>query len=142
MVCLESRGRDTRVAIETGVQTRARPIVGGLRPLVLALLDRAAELGKRQHRYVQFLGERLEAAADLGDFLDAVAVARLAGALQELEVVDDDEADVTLALEAARTGAERGDGQAGRVVDIERQPLAIAGGAGEVAAILRARSEE
>src|SRR3546814_16603784 len=72
--------------------------VGELRPLVLALLDRAAELGKRQHRYVQFLGERLEAAADLGDFLDAVAVARLAGALQELEGVRSDESDVTLAL--------------------------------------------
>src|SRR3546814_5156115 len=38
--------------------------VGELRPLVLALLDRAAELGKRQHRYVQFLGERLEARSE------------------------------------------------------------------------------
>src|SRR3546814_6558597 len=43
-----------------------------------------------------------------------------------------------LALEAARTGAERGDGQAGRVVDIERQTFEIDGGAGEVAEILLA----
>ena len=56
---------------------RARfPEVRQLRPLVLALLDRAAELRQADHGHVQFLGELLEAAADLRDFLDAIIVAR------------------------------------------------------------------
>ena len=47
-----------------------------LRPLVLALLDRAAELRQADDRHIEFLGELLQAAADLRNFLDAILVAR------------------------------------------------------------------
>jgi hypothetical protein len=50
-----------------------------------------------------------------------LSFAALAGALQQLEIVDDDHADVLLPLQAPGAGAQRGDGQAGRVVDVERQ---------------------
>src|SRR5215218_8323060 len=39
--------------------------IGELRPFVLALLDRTAELRKADYRHVEFLGELLQAAADL-----------------------------------------------------------------------------
>ena len=60
------------------------------------------------------------------------------GALQQLEIVDDDQADPVLALQPPRAGAQRGDGEARRVVDVERQRLQIGGGAGEVAEVLLA----
>ena len=71
---------------------RARfPEVRQLRPLVLALLDRAAELRQADHRHVELLRQLLEAAADLRDFLDAIVVrAALPGALEQLQIVDDD----------------------------------------------------
>ena len=62
----------------------------------------------------------------------------LARALQQLEIVDDDQADAVLPLHAAGAGAQRGDGEARRVVDVERQRLELAGGAREVAEILLA----
>ena len=118
---------------------RARfPEVGKLRPFVLALLDRAAELRQADHGHVEFLGELLQAAADLGNFLDAIVVGVLAGALEQLEIIDDHHADALLALQAPGTGAKRGDGQAGRVVDVERQALQFRGGAGELAELLLA----
>ena len=48
-------------------------------PLVRALLDAAVELRERDHRALELARERLEAAGDLADLLDAVvrpAVAR------------------------------------------------------------------
>ncbi len=118
---------------------RARfPQVRELRPLVLALLDLAAELGESDDRNAELLGERLEAAADLRDLVDAVVVAAPPRALEELEIVDDDEADAALPLEPAGAGAERRDGEARRVVDIERQAFELGRGPGEVAEILLA----
>ena len=73
------------------------PKVGQLRPLVLALFDRTAELREADHRHVQLLGELLQAAADFGDFLDAVFVGVAARSLQQLQIVDDDDPDVLLA---------------------------------------------
>jgi hypothetical protein len=92
-----------------------------LRLLVLALFDGAAQLRKGHHRHVEFLGQLFQAAADLRDFLDAVVIAALAGALQQLEIVDDDHSDALLALEAAGTGAESRNRQTGSVVDVERK---------------------
>ena len=90
------------------------------------------------HRHVELLGELLQAAADLGDFLDAIVVAVPAGALEQLEIVDDDHPDALLPLQAAGAGAQRGDGQARRVVDVQRQALQLGRGAGEVAELLLA----
>ena len=109
-----------------------------LRSLVLALLDRAAELRQADHGHVEFLGELLQAAADLGNFLDSIVVAVLARALEQLEIIDDHHADALLALEAPGTGAKRGDGQAGRVVDVQREALQFRGGAGQLAEFLLA----
>ena len=109
-----------------------------LRPLVLALLDRAAELRQADHRHVELLGELLQAAADLGNFLDAIVVGVLARALEQLEIIDDDHADALLPLQPAGAGAQRGDGQAGRVVDVERQALQFGRGAGQLAEFLLA----
>ena len=79
---------------------------------------------KADDRHVEFLGELLKAAADLRNFLYAIIVrAPLPGPLEQLEIVDDDQADALLPLEAAGAGAQRGDGQARRVVDVERQAL-------------------
>ena len=99
--------------------------VGELRPLVLALLDGAAELRQRQHRHVELLGQRLEAAGDLRDLLHAVLLARLARGAEELEVVDDQQAEPVRALQPAGAGAQRGDRQRRRVVDEEVQVLEL-----------------
>src|SRR5690606_32133906 len=94
--------------------------IGKHRPLVLALLDRATELRQRYHRHLQLLGKRLEAAADLGDFVDSVVLTAPA-TLQELQVVYHDESDVVPTLEPSGAGAQRGDSQRWRIVDIKRQ---------------------
>ena len=109
-----------------------------LRPLVLALLDRAAQLRQADHRHVELLGELLQAAADLRDFLDAVVVARPARALQQLEIIDDDHADTLLPLQPPGARAKRGDGQAGRVVNVERKALQFGRRAREMAELLLA----
>src|SRR5580658_9817212 len=45
-----------------------------------ALLGGAAELGKRDHRYAQLLGQSLESAGDGGDLLGAILIAAGTGA--------------------------------------------------------------
>ena len=92
-----------------------------LRPLVLAVLDRARELRQRDDRHVQLLGQRLEAGGDLRHLLHAAFVARLGRARQQLQVVDDEQAEALLALEPARAGRELGDRDAAGLVDVERQ---------------------
>src|SRR3546814_4222097 len=84
-----------------------------------ALLTR--ELRQRQHREVQLLGERLQAAGDLRDLVHAIFARLAAGALQELEIIDHDHADAALALQPPRTGAQRSDGKRRRIVDIDRK---------------------
>ena len=58
--------------------------------------------------------------------------------LEQLEVVDDDHPDALLPLEAAGAGAKRGDGQARRIVDVQRQALQLGGGARQLAELLLA----
>ena len=104
--------------------------VGELRPLVLALLDRARELRQRQHRHVQLLGHRLQAAGDLRDLLHPVLAA--AGADRRASAADS----------RRRSGRARAGASAGaracagpaiderrRVVDEERQRASAAGAA-------------
>ena len=78
--------------------------IGELGALVLALLDGAGELGERQHRHVELLGDGLQAAGDLGDLLHAVLAAHARRAAHELDIVDDDHA----AGRGGASGAGRG----------------------------------
>ena len=64
---------------------------------------------------------RLEAAADLGDFLDAVGVAAVGGGLHQLQVVHDQQVQPVLGLEAASLGPQLHRADVGRVVDEDRR---------------------
>src|SRR3546814_9590672 len=79
--------------------------VGELRALVLALLDGARELREGEDRHIEILGQGLEAAGDLRDLLHAVVGALVDRRLHELQVVDHNEAEAVLALQAAGAGA-------------------------------------
>ena len=91
-----------------------------LRPLVLALLDRARQLRQRQHRHVQLLGDRLQALGDLGDLLHPVfrlapvPAASAAGSRRRAA------AEPVAALQPARAGAQGRDRERRRVVDVQR----------------------
>ena len=61
----------------------------------------------------ELLGQRLEAAGDLGDFLHAVFLAAaLAEAAHQLQIVDDDQAEAVLALQPPRARAQGRDAAA------------------------------
>ena len=79
----------------------------------------AVELGEGHDGDVEFLGDGLDGFADLGDFEGAGLAGGVAGAVHELEVVHDDEADLVGGLGAAGAGAELRDGEAGGLVDEE-----------------------
>jgi hypothetical protein len=96
-----------------------------VRPLVLALLDGAAELRQGEHRHVEFLGESLEAAGDLRHLLHAVVLAVSARGREELEVVDDQQPQSVRALQPAGAGAQGRDRQCRRVVDEEVEVLQL-----------------
>ena len=99
--------------------------VGEHRPLVVALLGRAVELGERDDRQVEILGDLLQAAGDRGHFLQAALLA--AAGRHQLEVVDDDEAEVRLApLQRLGARAELEQAERRRVVDVERRRLELA----------------
>src|SRR3546814_19744368 len=86
--------------------------VGKLRTFVLAAFDRTAELRQRHHRHMKFLRQRLQTTRNFRNFLHAV-VAALRRTLEQLEIVDDDEADTVTTLQKPReigraAGRERG----------------------------------
>ena len=117
--------------------------VGQLGLLVLALFHRTAKLRQRDHRQLQLLGHGLEATADLRNLVHAVVVGA-ARALQQLQVVDHDEADLVLPLQPPCAHPQRIDGERGGVVDIERQvgeTLARFGKPGELVAPDIARTQ-
>ena len=92
-----------------------------LRPLVLAALDGARELGEREHRNRKLLRDRLQPLRDLADLEHAVLGLGAGGRPHQLQIVDDDEREPLGALEPAAARAERGEGDRGRVVDMDRQ---------------------
>ena len=94
-----------------------------LRALVVAAFDLARELRERKDRNVELLGQRLEAGGDLGHFLHAVFVGAPGGALQQLDIVDDQQVEPALALEPARARGKLRDREAAGFVDVERQVL-------------------
>ena len=62
----------------------------------------------------------------------------LAGAGEQLEVVDDEQVEAALALQAAGARRELGDRDAAGLVDVERDRLHLAGGVGDLVEIVLA----
>ena len=88
------------------------PEVGEHRAFVGAVFGSAGELGAADHGDLQFLCHELESPGDIRHFLHPVVLMLLA--LHELQVVDDDEAEV---FHPAELGLHAGDGDARGVVD-------------------------
>ena len=74
----------------------------------------------------QFLGQRLQAHGDFGDFLHAAFGGLAGGAAEKLQIIDDDEAKAALAFQAAGPGRHLRDGEAAGGVDVKRQRLQFA----------------
>ena len=106
--------------------------VGEHRPLDLARFDGARELRERDDRHVELARERLQGTRDLGDLLLAVVAVLVRPALHELQVVDDDEVEAVLRLEAARLRAQVHDRDARRVVDVNRRAVELVGDGDEL----------
>ena len=92
-----------------------------LRPLVLAAFDRPRKLRQREHRHRQFLGDRLQTLRDLADFQHAVFRPGTGRRAHQLQIVDDDQRQPLGALQPAAAGAQRGQRDRRRIVDIDRQ---------------------
>jgi len=126
---------DVGVLLERSALAKVREL--GAEVALRARLHRARELGERDHRHVQLLGERLERAGDLGDLLLAIVDARAAA--HELQVVDDEHVEAVLGFHAARLRACLEHGDAGTVVDEDLRLGEPAGGRGEPVPVRRAQ---
>ena len=90
--------------------------VGELRPMIgRALPARATQLRQRDDRDVQLLGQPLQRPRDRRQLL--LAVLEAAAPLHQLNVVDDQQVQAVLGLEAARLGAHLEHADRRRVVD-------------------------
>ena len=96
---------------------------------------RTVELADGDDRHGELSRELLHAARDVADLLLAVVRAAVAG--HELEVVDDEEAERRLGLQAARLGAELEHVEAGGVVDEDVGLLEHAGRLDELGVVVR-----
>src|SRR3546814_10676208 len=86
-------------------------------------LYRTAELRERQHRHIEILGQRLEPAADFGDFLHAMVAAAAPRAREQLEIIDHHQPDLVIVppLEPPHPRVERADRDARGIVDEQRR---------------------
>ncbi len=87
----------------------------------LPLVRRARELGERDHRDVQLLGQPLHRTADVGDLL--LAALHPALGAHQLQVVDDDQVEPVLGLEPPRLGPDLHRRHRRGVVDVEPRPV-------------------
>ena len=74
------------------------------RSFVGALFQRTIELRECNHRHVEFLGQRFETTRNFRNFGGAIFL--VAGHLHQLQVVNDNEAQVVFALESPRARAQ------------------------------------
>jgi len=95
-----------------------------MRTLVVAALDLTRQLRERDDGHVQFLGERLQAGGDLGDFLNPI-VGAPSRPLQQLNIIDHQQIEALLPLEPARARRELRDRKPAGFVDIEWQRLQL-----------------
>jgi hypothetical protein len=89
--------------------------------VALADLDVAVDLGKRQNRNVQLAGQRLEPPADLRhDLLPGPGTVVVLAAVDQLEVVDDEQADTVVRPGPPGQGGDLRHRAGRRVVDVQR----------------------
>src|SRR5262245_29625813 len=74
---------------------------------------------------MELFGEGFEARRNLSDFLHPALSGAPGGAGQELEIVDDDEAEPSLTLETACAGGKLSHGDAAGLVNIKRKILQL-----------------
>ena len=116
--------RDPRVGVgshelRVGSEATAFAEVRQHWPLVASGFEVAAELAEGDDRHLELTGEDLEVAADLADF--ELPVLRVAATAHQLQVVDDDQRQPTVAsLEAARLGPDLHHRDARVVVEEQR----------------------
>ena len=119
---LAERNRSTRI------RTEQRRVLGHAarfaqvrqqRLLVGALLGASVELGQRDDGDFELLGQQLERAGHLGDFL--LPVLHPLGRGHQLQVVDDDELQVVTLLQPTALGPDLHQGHVRRVVDEQRR---------------------
>ena len=79
------------------------------------MLNTTIELRERDDRHVQFFGERLQAARDLGDFGGTVLL--IARHLHQLQIVDNDEVQAMFSVHTTSARTQFGRGQTRRFVD-------------------------
>ena len=96
--------------------------VGKVRDGRLVHFNGARQLGQGKDRQMELAGNLLQAAGNFGNLLHAIIRTRIfVAALHQLKIVDDDDAEAVLGLQAPRLGAELHDRQIRRVVDINRR---------------------
>src|SRR5712675_2666159 len=88
--------------------------VGELRAALIALWG-AGELAEDEDGNLQLFGEAFKGAGDAGDFFLAIAEAAARG--DQLQIIDDEEREAFVALQAAGFGADFEDGDGAGVVD-------------------------
>ncbi len=112
--------------------------VGELRALVLAAFHLPGELRQRQHRDGQFLGDGLQPLGELADLQHAVFRPGAGGGAHQLEIVDHHQRQPLGALQPPAAGAQRGQRDGRRVVDLDRQRGDVAADGDELVEILLA----
>ena len=110
-------GHDVGVLLDGARLTQVGEL-GALRPA--AHLRGTAQLRQGDHRHVQLLGDGLERTRNEGHLLLAVPL-RILVAGHQLQVVDDNDLDVVVYLQAARLRTELEDRERRRIVDEQRR---------------------
>jgi hypothetical protein len=98
-----------------------------LRSLVVTILNLTRQLRQRHDRDVELLSEGLQARGDLCDFLHAIFQRSARRALQQLNVVDDEEVQPLLPLQASGARSELRNRQSAGFIDEKRQMLQFDG---------------
>ena len=91
--------------------------------LVVPVLDLAGELGQREDRQLELLGQRLEPGGDLGHLLHPALGGTPGRALQQLQIIDHEKIQAALAFEAAGARRQLRDREAAGFIDVQRQLL-------------------
>ena len=114
LILLPQEHHDVRVGFQTSALTEV-----GQHRLGASGLDLPRQLRNRDDRHFKLARDRLQCARDLGDLLDPVVLIACR-ALDELEIVDDDEIErAALGLQTPRLREDVGDGEPRRFLDVD-----------------------
>src|SRR5262245_7527136 len=114
---------DVRVVLDVAGLAQVRE----QRPAIGPALDPAVDLRAHHDRHLELLGDRLQAPGEASDLLGAV----LALAGHELQVVDHDQAEPELALDATRSQPHMDERSRWRLVDVDFQAREMRVGLGQ-----------